>query len=481
MAVPGMYRRHAALLGLLLLASFSVSSVTSDSVGVSVSPKVLVDESELVVVRATQTGPFEEIKKAFLKAGVGGLLFFLAFPVLWANERREAKMWSLFSRAKDIVKKDVSVDKVDPEKEACLVHMQGMLSTSEQLRDALCNVSVSNCAKLSRKVEMYQWQESEETTERDTMTGGKEKVTTYSYNTDWSSSPVDSSSFQEMGYSNPAMPFQGDQQQAKEVNLGVFKLTERLISKLCRFTSLTPAELPPVLACAGRNFALQGEVYATQVQGAPQVGDIRLSFTKVPCSDASLVAVQHNNTFAPLTFKMKVSSEGRVVRGEGPAGGREPLLDAADDDLESSGTPGCCGLCSLVASTVESGEEIYELAEERTSALGMFAKAQKKQQLIHTLLQIGGFLLLFVGLDCMLSFVPALFRIIPLIGTWIQMFGHWLATFASFLLAGFFWCITVALAWLSMRPVKAAILLAAAALLVMAPTYLAAMQPATHY
>uniref|UniRef100_A0A7S3WKY8 Uncharacterized protein n=1 Tax=Strombidinopsis acuminata TaxID=141414 RepID=A0A7S3WKY8_9SPIT len=103
----------------------------------------------------------------------------------------------------------------------------------------------------------------------------------------------------------------------------------------------------------------------------------------------------------------------------------------------------------------------------------MFAHAEDTQQCIHLVLQVLGFVLLFVGFHCMLSFVPTLFRVIPFLGTWIQWFGNFLATGASLLLAGCVWCLTVALAWLAMRPGKALLLLSVATLLVVLPSRLA--------
>merc|ERR1719401_566295 len=92
--------------------------------------------------------------------------------------------------------------------------------------------------------------------------------------------------------------------------------------------------------------------------------------------------------------------------------------------------------------------------------------------MIHCILQIVGFLMLYIGFDLIFQLFPVLFRIIPFLGKWIQLFGNFLAAIAAFLISGCLWCITVALAWLSMRPVKAILLLAVACALVLAPTYL---------
>jgi len=243
--------------------------------------------------------------------------------------------------------------------------------------------------------------------------------------------------------------------------------------------------MPGQVALRQHRFQLQqGGCYSTQAKGLPpQVGDLQVVFRKVACGDLTVLAVQHEDSFAPLAYTMNTKG-GKVVRPEG--GGNEPLLqkrttaavlEAADKDTELNIDGGCCALCKLVDAAVESRMEVYELSESRETCSAMLARAEQSQNLIHTLLQVLGFVMFLFGFDLIFSFVPALFRIVPLIGTWIQLFGNLLAHIASFLLAGCFWCITVALAWLSMRPAKAFLLLMCACILITLPTYLAT----THY
>lgn len=441
--------------------------------------------SDFVVQRTSSTSAFDEISASFSRAVVGFILFIVAFPVLWANERREAKMWRLLGRAKGIVKPDVTSTQVNSENEACLVHMQGMTSCDETLQDSQFGVCVKNSACLVRSVEMYQWVEQSETRERDNMMGGKEKVTTYTYSTSWCGSAVDSSGFQEPGHDNPAMPYSDTQQYARCVKFGAFQLALRQIRMMSNFKPLADAELPQQLLCGvhGKSFKLQSGAYSTQdARSPPQVGDLRVSFKKVPCGEASILAIQHNDSFAPFTSSMEVRNGKIAAKSTDVRNPSQPLLsksntaavlDAADDvDINLEG--GCCSFCSLVASLVEVREEIYGLAERKVSAGDMLQAAADAQKCIHICLQILGFFFLFIGLEMMFAVVPALFRIIPFLGTWIQMFGNFLVGMASFLLALCLWCITVSLAWFSMRPVKALLLLTLASAVVVIPTILAA-------
>jgi hypothetical protein len=350
--------------------------------------KELDKDSELTVVRTTHTSAGGEIGKAFA-AAIGGFIFvLLAFQLLWTNERREAKMWALFGRARSIVKQNVSSGLVDSANEARLVHMVGTLSSEQDLIDSLFGIKVSNCAKLLREVQMYQWIETSQTEERDTMMGGKEKVTTYSYSMDWRSYHVDSSSFQEMGHNNPSFPCESQEVTSKLVNFGAFVLTDRLVDKLYNKQSLKGAELPEKLLAPGvPNLRLAGEHYTSETSvGSPNLGDLRISFHKIPCGDGAILAVQRGNSFAPLTVTMDVQN-GRVVW---PEGMNASLLDpsaAKDIDLSKLEDGGCCAICNLLGEVVESNEEIYEIAEKKANALEMFQVAQNKQEFIHIILQ----------------------------------------------------------------------------------------------
>lgn len=420
------------------------------------------------VQRTSQTSAFGEIGKAFTGACAGFLIFCLAFPVLWGNERRQAKMWELFGQAQQIIKPNVPSDSVSGDNEACLVHVQGCSTTQQQLKDSMFGIAVRDSVKLRRTVLMYQWKENAQTEERDTMMGGKEKVTTYTYTQEWSPTEINSSQFNQPGYNNPPFPFQGEEQVAKAVSLGSFQLTERLIGMLSNFQDLSESEL----SGSRQGFCLRNGVYTSEVPGASSIGDVRVSFQKVVCGDATVLAVQRGRSFGPFTYGMAVEG-GRVK-----AGGKEPLLGKApQEDLSlESGSVGCCALCGLVASAVETNEEIYGISEGKESAGDMLRQAAAFQQKLHYILQIVGFFMLFLGLYLMFNIIPALFRIIPLIGTWIQLFGKFVVGLASFFLASFLWCITVALAWMSMRPLKGLLLLIAAGALFTIPTLLASQQ-----
>lgn len=438
------------------------------------------------VTKTQYTSVGGEIGKAAKQFLGGFVLVIIAYPLLWFNERRQAKMWALFGRAEKIAKPDVPSDKVVDENEARLVHVVGTTATNEVLRDEDFKTEVRNCARLEREVEMYQWKESEQETTRDTAMGGTETTTTYTYSLVWSSDAIDSSSFaQTAGHENPPMPLTSLKHRADHVTLGAFELPPRLADKMCNAQPLVGQELPPDAPApksgVGRKFKLVGGVYTTVEEGAvPQVGDMQVTFKKVPCGDCTVLAVQTAKSFAPLTCKMKTSSDRVVCEDEGASANEATaaMLDKAtkgdDVDLEK-GAGGCCFVCNVVGALVEANEEVFELLEERATLQQVIQVANAREKTQNTMLRIVGFVLFLVGHYLMFAFVPSLFRVIPLIGSWIHIFGKFLAAIASLLVSGVTWSLTVAIAWLSMRPLQATLLLLGAVLLFAIPTIVSKM------
>ncbi|CAD7970066.1 unnamed protein product [Amoebophrya sp. A25] len=448
-----------------------------------------------VVTRTTHTGVSDEIKSAFGSACAGFLLFLFAFPLLWGNESRQAKMWRLFGRARKIVVSDVA--KCDDNNDRRLVHVPGVTSTEDVLKDKEgFGITLNGgCLALTREVEMYQWEEKSESKSQDDNYGGKDTTTTYYYRCVWKSCAIDSSSFQEKaGHENPKFPseFSGSFDEdnsgvlyAPKVSLKDFRVPKPLLTRLVTATKSKPVVVPGEGArkAAGRTWyttssldsAEKGEWLCTDTSAEPQVGALRVRYTKTECGPCTVLGVQSQNSFVPLEagFKTDAGDETRVAPGSVPPL-EEPLLQkgSADAGVQKIGiepsdvgqNAGCmtifCRVCGAVSGFVSNfGTSVFEVSNETLSCKAIFEQAEGAQNSIHTLLQIVGFLMLFGGLQMTFSVVPALFRVIPFVGTWIQLFGNLIATAAAFILGCIFWCTTVALAWFAVRPQYAAALL----------------------
>ncbi len=389
---------------------------------------------------------------------VGLALIVVSIGALFWNEGRTIKRTkALAEGAKNVV--EANIDSVDPTLEGKLVHLSGEASTDEILIDPYFNVSL-NAIKLARKVEIYQWEENEQThTERGS--GGQEiTTTTYTYQKIWSENLIDSSSFKESGHQNPTdVPVKSDSFVAKNVAFGAYNLSETLIEMTGPDQGLSlssmespekqaveatttpelevkssvgadsadandddqaPGELDYLNATTNEGyeqqfesnsplkneynlngFLLRGDGFYKGTPDAPQIGDMRVSYAYVPSpTTISVISQQNGNSFVPYQAKT----------------GSVELLDF--------GT---------------------------VSAEKMFEKAQKANMLIAWLIRLGGFALMYIGFGAVFKPLSVLADIIPFAGK-IVGFGAGVVAFCFALCISL---LTIAVGWLSYRPLIA--------------------------
>ena len=179
-----------------------------------------------------------------LGSAIGGVLLapvllLLAGGMLFANEGRAVKRAKSLKEGRGSV---VSATTLQPANEGELVHVSGLADSQETLKDPELPVS-ARAIELTRTVEMYQWRETSSTKTEKKLGGGEKKVTTYSYETEWSPRTIDSSSFQvPAGHQNPStFPIRSETVQARRVTLGEFELADVLVAKI---GGSTPVQLP---------------------------------------------------------------------------------------------------------------------------------------------------------------------------------------------------------------------------------------------
>lgn len=255
------------------------------------------------------------------------------------------------------------------------------------------------------------------------------------------------------------------------MNFGAFVLPAGLVNQMISSTPLSDA--PQSTYASGRRFAVRETYYTTESSGEPEVGDLRVTFSKVPCGAASVVAVQCGNSFAPLTYDLLpatgcCSFSAPPEKVELPSGLNEPLVGSNVSKGEIPSNPcACVGMC------IEAGESLYQLTEKTASASEIIAEAEASQGCIHLVLKFLGYFMFYFGFYLQFSFVPTLFKFIPLIGVWITWLGKFLAMGAAFFIGCFCWCGTIAVSWLGNRPLYGILLLSCAVGMIVAPTYIA--------
>ena len=130
--------------------------------------------------------------------------------------------------------------------EGKLIHLSGEVTTAESLTDPMF-AGVQSAIRLTRDVEMDQWQEDPKSETHKKLGGGTETQTTYSYNPVWSAEPIPSSEFkQATEHQNSSMTIAKlSVTHAEKVTLGKFVVSPTMVEKLPgdQLLSLTAADL----------------------------------------------------------------------------------------------------------------------------------------------------------------------------------------------------------------------------------------------
>lgn len=362
-----------------------------------------------------------------IKGVLVGVVFVLgSFVLLFWNEGRAIKTARSLEEGKAAVV-DVKPDKVESANEKKLVHVTGLATTDEKLKDDDFAIEVQ-AIKLARNVEMYQWHENKRSESHKKLGGGEETVTTYTYDKRWSSDVEKSDAFKEGGHNNPAtMPFDSKKFTAKKVALGGFTLSSGLVGKIDAFEPLKVGEevkngLPTdakemlgtqQLKITDGGFYIGCERGKPAAPGSPQVGDLRVGFKAVKPLTVSVVSQQIGDTFQPFP----TSQEGYPV------------------ELLETGTKG---------------------------ADAMFAAAESENTMITWLLRFVGWLVMAIGIGLIFNPIAVFGDVIPIVGSFL---GAGIGLFAIVASAGLS-LFTIAVAWFFYRPVLAIVLfvLAGAAL-----------------
>ena len=359
-----------------------------------------------------------------LKGIVTGFILFIAGTILlfW-NEGNFVKTRKSIQEAEKAVVKVNDVSGVDPSLNGKLIHASAFANTEDVLTDGMFGISETAIA-IHRKVEYYQYEEKSTSQTKDRIGGGQETVTTYTYDKKWTSSPVNSGNFHDPSYQSSNFVLtnvDAEKKYAQNVSFGGYKLPPFIISSI---SGSIPAEvklsadeikqLEKMIVANKSDAATQSvhvrgnEVYFGNSPANPDIGDVRVTLTKIPPADISLIAKVVGSTFEEF-----VASNGRTFS-------------------------------SVAMGTV--------------SAEKMFADAHSSNKILTWILRIIGILFVIIGLRSMFSILPTLFKVLPFLGNIVGA-GVGLV---CFLFGGAWSLITIAIAWLWYRPLIGIVLLAVA-------------------
>lgn len=374
----------------------------------------------------------ERLGNAFKGVITGFAAFIIGTLLLFWNEGNFVKTLRALNEAEGatVVVDDVST--LDGGIDGKLIHASATAITEDILEDSEFGVS-ENAISLARKVEYYQYEESSSTQKRDKLGGGEETVTTYTYKAGWRSRSIDSSDFKDPEYRGrnfTLMALESRKQYARNVSFGAYTLPEFFVESISgdEPVDVQPneeqmAELTQSVRRHPRYVALEaGEpvvhlsenvVFFGKSPNHPQIGDVRVTFTKVaPSREVSLIGKVNGSTF------------GRYV--------------------------------------AKNGKTISRLESGVVSAEEMFANAQSENKILTWILRAVGIALVCGGLRGIFGVLEAIAKVVPFLGNVVGAgVGMVCAVFG--IAWSFLW---IAIAWLTYRPLIGVPLVAASVAMV---------------
>jgi len=351
------------------------------------------------------------------KGMIGGLLMFIIGTcLLWWNEGRTVRTAKAIGDAASHVESVADVSRVDASLNGKLIHASAFADTKDTLTDDMFGVR-ELAIRLDRKVEYYQWVENAQTREREKIGGGKETTTTYTYEKKWVDKPVNSAEFKDPQYQSAnkvLSEVEERNEMAQHVTFGAYTLPELFVASISgsepvevrmteeqRFTWNERLHMlrPKVNTETSLVHTSANTVYLGLSPNSPQVGDVRVTFTKVPPADISLIAQVDGSTFKAYRAK--------------------------------------------------NGQSFSRVQMGTVSADEMIEQARSENNMLTWVLRLVGVLLIVIGLRGMFGLLPMLFKVLPFLGSIVDA-GVGLVSW----IFGLAWSlIIIAIAWLVFRPI----------------------------
>ena len=363
----------------------------------------------------TKTSYGQRLSGSFKSIGTGFLMFIGATILLFWNEGSFVKTKKSLQEAEGVLVRVYDVSEVDPSLSGKLIHASAFADTEETLIDGLFGISERAIA-INRNVEYYQYEEKSSTQTRDLIGGGQETVTTYTYDKRWTSKPVHSGSFQDPSFQQSNFVLttvEAKAERAKDVSFGAYRLPPFIISAISgnvpAAVNLTEDEIEqwgqtiarsaPNVAPSAQIVHISGNVvYFGNSPTTPNIGDLRITLTKVMPADISVIAKVIGTTFEPYIAK--------------------------------------------------NGKSVSSVSMGTVSAENMFAGEHSANKTITWILRLVGIFLVIGGLKSIFSILPTLFKVLPFLGKIVGAGVGLVCTIAG----GAWSLVIISLAWLFYRP-----------------------------
>lgn len=377
----------------------------------------------------TTTSYGKKVGNSFKGIFTGIIFFLLGTIALFWNEGNFVKTKKALNEGQGIVVELKDNSTVKDEFNGKFVHSSGLADTKDSLTDVFLGVK-DLAIGLHRKVEYYQWVEKSKSEKKQKLGGGEETITTYTYQREWTSAPVNSDNFKDAAYKGKNFVLaqvENKSVYAENVSFGAYKLPEFIIhsiqeevpvnvqmseeeiknldSKLNKKQYATINSIEQTSNLSNIIHIHNHVTYLGNNTSNPQVGDVRITLVKTPPTTISVLAKVNGNTFEPFLAK--------------------------------------------------NGKTISQVAQGTVNAENMFASAHSSNSMLTWAFRLVGFVLVFVGFRSMFGFLETIFRFIPFLS---NLIGSGLSIILLGL--GLGWSLLIiSISWLFYRPFIAIILI----------------------
>jgi len=184
-------------------------------------------------------GVASKVGNSLCQLCIAPVVIFLGCALLWYNEGVAIKTHRSLNEALDAYVNIPDALYVPSEHNSKLVHLSHKLSVDSPAMDDAFGLT-RDAVAINRKVEIFQWVEQHEKKERKLQNGETEVRDVYTYNKQWSDSPVSSSGFHHPEHHDNfgEMPYTSETFQASGVKLGAYSLASALTSQLTDFSTV---------------------------------------------------------------------------------------------------------------------------------------------------------------------------------------------------------------------------------------------------
>jgi hypothetical protein len=375
----------------------------------------------MAYTETTRTSYGKKLGSSFKGIFTGIILFIIGTIALFWNEGNFVKTKKALNEGQSQVLEMPNIDKINPEFNGKFVHTSGLANTQDTLIDDFLGIKEVAIA-LIRKVEYYQWVEKTHTETKNKVGGGEEKKTTYTYQQEWTNQPIDSKSFKDPQYQSKnfvRIQVSNKKEMAKNVSFGAYVLPEFIISAMGGdkpiHLDLGPMDIKNIESKIlnrdaqnpqnGSNSAniihsSQNQTFIGSSASNPQVGDVRITYTKVEPAQISILAKVNGNSFESYQINNKTVSQ---------------------------------------------------VAQGNVSAENMFQSSHSSNSLMTWIIRGIGLLVIIIGLRGILGFVETIFRFFPFLASIV---GTGIGTLTT--AVGFCWSLLIiSISWMFYRPIIA--------------------------